>query len=272
MSSLNPSRLWKQVGLGEDTSLELKAVEFSGARVSSPRRDSLADEIAAFGNGNGGRLVLGVTDDRHPQSLDPSMLDALISFVGEICKDSIKPPLYFSAFRVAAGSVGGGALVVEIPESPTVHRSPGGYFRRWGDSKRQMEMDEVHQLLHRRGLSDAISTDTQVVQGTGINSLQPKLWRGYVSSRVRDSAEVALTKLKFVKADLHGHLRATVGGGAFYWHRRIRASGCQTLGFKPYVIKGADRTPHSKSIPVISPALLTGRFARPYASWWPTSV
>jgi len=140
------------------------------------------------------------------------MLDALISFVGEICKDSIKPPLYFSAFRVAAGSVGGGALVVEIPESPTVHRSPGGYFRRWGDSKRQMEMDEVHQLLHRRGLSDAISTDTQVVQGTGINSLQPKLWRGYVSSRVRDSAEVALTKLKFVKADLHGHLRATVGG------------------------------------------------------------
>lgn len=213
MMSIDPSRLWKQVALGEDTDLELKAVEFRGGKVSAPRRDPLADEMAAFGNGGGGRVVLGVTDDRRPQSLDPSQLDALVSFVGEICTDSIKPPLDYSVFRVSAPEpASGGALVVAIPDGVTVHRSPGGYFRRRGDTKRQMNPAEIRQLSHTRGQSDAASTDTQVVRGTGINSLRRDLWRRYVSSRVDDPAQVALAKLKFVKDDSHGTLRATVGG------------------------------------------------------------
>ena len=213
MMPIDPSRLWKQVALGEDTDLELKAVEFRGDRVSSPRRDPLADKLAAFGNANGGRLVLGVTDDRLAQSLDPSQLDKLVNLVSEICASSIKPPLNYSVFRVPTPEpVSGGALVVEIPEGVTVHRSPGGYFSRRGDTKRLMDPAEIRRLLHTRGQSDAASADTQVVRGTGINSLRRDLWRRYVSSRVDDPAEVALAKLKFVKDDTNGTLRATVGG------------------------------------------------------------
>ena len=55
----------------------------------------------------------------------------------EICSDSIKPPLDFGIFRLQAPEpANGGAMVVEIPESATVHRSPGGHFRRRGDKKR----------------------------------------------------------------------------------------------------------------------------------------
>ena len=57
------SRLWEQVALGEDTDLELKEARFRGNRVSGPRRDDLADELAAFANARGGRLVLGVSDE-----------------------------------------------------------------------------------------------------------------------------------------------------------------------------------------------------------------
>ena len=207
------SRLWRQVALGEDTELELKAVQFRGRKVSAPRRDSLADELAAFGNAGGGRVVLGVTDDRRPQSLDPSQLDVLVNFVGEICMDSIKPPLNFSVFRVSAPQpASGGAIVVEIPEGVTVHRSPGGYFRRRGDTKRQMDAAEIRRLSHARGQSDALSTDTQVVRGSGVGSLRRDLWRQYVSSRADDAPAVALAKLRFVKVDSHGTLRATVGG------------------------------------------------------------
>ena len=63
MMPIDPALLWNQVALGEDTDLEMKEVEFRGGRVSAPRRDPLADEIAAFGNAEGGRLVLGVTDE-----------------------------------------------------------------------------------------------------------------------------------------------------------------------------------------------------------------
>ena len=210
---IDASHLWEQVALGEDTDLELKEARFRGSRVSGPRRDELADELAAFANAGGGRLVLGVSDDRRPQSLDPAQLDALANLVTEICSDSIKPPLDFSIFRVQAPEpVGGGALVVEIPESATVHRSPGGHYRRRGDTKRQMDSAEIRRLSQARGQSDAAATDTQVVRNTGISSLRPALWRQYVSSRSDEPAEVALSKLKFLKDDRYGALRATVGG------------------------------------------------------------
>lgn len=57
-----------------------------------------------------------------------------------------------------------------------------------------------------------MATDTQVVRNTGIGSLRLALWRQYVSSRTDEPAEIALSKLKFLKDDRHGALRATVDG------------------------------------------------------------
>ena len=140
-------RLWEQIGFGEDTDLDLKEARFRGNEVKGPGRDHLADELAAFANTRGGRLVLGVTDDREPQSLQPAQLDALADLVTEICSDSIKPPLELSLYRVRAPKPAeGGVLVVEIPESATVHRSPGDYYCRCGDKKRQMDSAQIRRL------------------------------------------------------------------------------------------------------------------------------
>ena len=203
--------LWEQVRLGEDSGLELKEVQFRGRRVSAPRRAGLADEFAAFANSHGGRLILGVSDDREPQFLDPLQLDALAKFVTEICEDRIEPRLDFSIHRIPAPT-GGGVLLVDVPAGVTVYRSPGGYYQRRGDSKRRMQNAEIRRPLQSRGQSDAVSTDTQVVHGTGINSLHPRLWRRYASSRVDESGEISLSKLKFLKDDSQGTPRATVGG------------------------------------------------------------
>ena len=58
----SPDELLHKIRLGEDTSLELKAVRFRGDRVSGPRRDELADELAAIANTHDGVIVLGVDD------------------------------------------------------------------------------------------------------------------------------------------------------------------------------------------------------------------
>ena len=169
---------WEQVRLGEDSRLKLREARFNGNRVSAPHRDGLADGFAAFANSGGGRVVLGVTDDREPQSLTPAQLDLLADRVTEICSDSITPALDFSFYRVPAPlPARGGVLLVDIPA-----REP------------------------------AAATDTQVVRDTGAGSLSPDLWRRYASSRTNDPAEITLTKLKFVTDDRHGALRATVGG------------------------------------------------------------
>ena len=64
---IDTPRLWEQVALGEDTDLELKEARFRGNRVSGPRRDDLADELAAFANAGGGRLVLGYRTTGSPR-------------------------------------------------------------------------------------------------------------------------------------------------------------------------------------------------------------
>lgn len=210
---VDAARLWEEVRLGEDSGLELKEVRFRGGKVSAPGRDDLANELAAFANAGGGRLVLGVSDDRRPQPLEPSQLDVLTDTIGTICSDKIKPSLDYRTYRVPAPPPAeGGVLVVEIPPEDTVHRSPGGYFRRRGDTKRQLSPDDVRRLLQSRGQSDASATDTQVVRDTGIGALHPELWRRYASSRVSEPAEITLSKLKFLKTDRQGALRATVGG------------------------------------------------------------
>ena len=124
---IDPTRFWEEVRLGEDSALELKEVRFRGRRVSAPRRNDIADELAGFANSGGGRLVLGVSDDRTPQSLDPSQLDVLMAMVSEICADSIEPPLHYDAHRVSVPSPGnGGVLVVDTPpEMPCITRPAG---------------------------------------------------------------------------------------------------------------------------------------------------
>ncbi len=109
--------LWIQVALGEDSGLELEEIRFRGRKVSAPGRDALADELAAFANAAGGRLLPGVTGDRKPQALDPSQLDRVVNFVGEICNASIKPRLNYRVYRVPVPEGKGGARLT-LPAAP----------------------------------------------------------------------------------------------------------------------------------------------------------
>ncbi len=257
----NTEQLWQAVRLGEDSGLELTEVQLRGKRVSAPARDNLADELAAFANARGGRLVLGVKDDRTPQSLEPASLDALMDMVSAICEDSIRPRLDYEAHRVAVPGGNGGVLVVNVSPGDTVHRSPGGYYRRFGDTKRQMQAEEIRRLLQARGQS-AAATDSQTVANTGVNTLRPELWRRYASSRTNESAEVTLGKLKFAKADRSGALRAACCSLA-----KNLASGCRTPTFKRSATTANAWTATASSTPKTSAAPWTARSATPCASW-----
>ena len=61
----------RRLRLGEDSRWEFKQFEFRGNRPVAPDRDDLADELAAFANGNGGLMLCGVTDDGHVPGDDP---------------------------------------------------------------------------------------------------------------------------------------------------------------------------------------------------------
>ena len=142
--------LIERLELGEDSRVEFKEASFRGRRVEAPHRDSLADELAALSNTLGGTLILSVSDAGEVRPLDREQLDRLESYVG-ICADSIDPPLAFVTQRMALPQ--GPVLVVEIGQSESVHRSPGGYLRRQGSSKRELSPGALRRLFQQRGRS-----------------------------------------------------------------------------------------------------------------------
>ena len=56
---MNDQELIRRIRLGEDGGLELKAVHFSGNKIAGPKRNELADEMAAFAKFGRWRLGLG---------------------------------------------------------------------------------------------------------------------------------------------------------------------------------------------------------------------
>ena len=202
--------LLQRLELGEDSYVEFKKIVFADNRVREPHRDSIADRLAAFGNTNGGTLFFGVSDAGEVQPMNRQQMDALETFVREICADSIRPPLAFVTQRVALPV--GPVLIVEIAQSALVHKSPGGYLSRQGSSTRELSSEALQRLFQQRGRSGLFGPDESIVPGTGPNTFDEILVDRFLSSRATEPATVQLTKLGLVREDDSGVARATVAG------------------------------------------------------------
>lgn len=210
------AELQEKIRLGEDSYLELKEVRFSGERVSAPTRSDLADELAAFANGHGGVMVLGVQDKtREITGIPYERLDAVESIVREACYDSIRPPLMPVIERLELNDSLGKAnavLRVDVSRSLFVHQSPGGYFHRLGSSKRQMPPDVLARLFQQRSQTRLIRFDEQTLSSATIDDLKPALWERFATPLTLDAPDALLQKLGMARLDEDGELRPTVAG------------------------------------------------------------
>ena len=202
-----------RIRLGEDSTLELKSIVLAGDRVRSPDRREFADELAAIANTRSGTVVLGV-DDRTREILGIPLdgLDAVEGWVREICNDSVKPPLDADIRKIELEDAGGRRVPVvriDLARSLYVHRSPGGYFRRIGSSKREMGPDVLARLIQERSQSRLIRFDESIVPGTAPADLHYSLTRRF--SR-EDTSDDTLRKLRIVARDDDGAERLTLTG------------------------------------------------------------
>ena len=216
-----------QLELGEDSRWEFKQIEFAGNIPKKPRRDDLADEIAAFANADGGVLMCGATDNGDVQDLSRAQMVELDSFLVEVSSDSIKPPVRIRTYHRQL-SVGGRLLLVEIPRGDSQHDSPGGSFIRVGGSKQKMTSDERLRLAQRRGQARSLSFDEQTIQGTGSKTLDESLWKPLLTAEGAANPESALGKLALLADDDDGIRRATVAG-VLLCTRQSRAVASQRL-------------------------------------------
>ena len=211
---MNELQLLRQIRLGEDGRLEFKEVRFRGPALAAPKRDDLADELAAFANSEGGLVVLGVNDKtREVTGIRLNGLDAVEDLVREICNDSINPPLNADIRRMELPGASGTSLpvlLIGVSRSLFVHANKGRYFCRIGSSKRLLDPMALQRLMMLRAQSGVSSFDESPVPKTTAEDLD----RSAAQRFVREEADfdLAVRKLALVVEDGDGNERLSVAG------------------------------------------------------------
>ena len=204
-----------RIRLGEDSTLEFKRVVMrSASKVDGPHPDSLADELAAMANAQGGTLILGV-DDKTKQVLGIAYtdLDTIETWLAEICQSRIIPPLDIATLHIELPDETGQlqpVIIITVPRSLLVHKSPNGYFKRVAHAKREMTPDMLARLFAQRSQSRLIRFDEQAVPNTNLADAEPLLLQTFVRAG-EGSTEMQLQRLH-LSANDDGTPRLSVAG------------------------------------------------------------
>lgn len=208
--------LLKQIQLGEDSSLELKALRYKENQVNDPHRNSMADELAAMANTANGVFVLGVDDKTKTiVGIPEDKLDVVETWLRDICNDLINPQLLCRIRKIPVVTNDGVERViirVDVPKSLYVHQSPSGYFHRIGSSKRQMTPDILARLFQQRSQARIIRFDEQSVTSAPRECLNKALWEKFKTTLSPKDDEEFLLKLKLLTQDDDGKICPSVSG------------------------------------------------------------
>ena len=241
--------LLDKIRLGEDTFLAYKEARFSGTQVTEPRRESLANEIAAFANSRGGVFVLGVEDrTREVVGLALDRLDTAERFAHELCQDSIDPlvaPIIERLWLPATTGEDVAVIKIDVPRSLFVHRSPGGYLHRVGSTKRPMSPEYLARLFQQRSQARLIRFDEQRVEAASFADLDTALIRRFHLPEVEEDLEIPARKLGMV-APTGDDLRPTVTGvllGAPQPERWIPHAYIQAVAYRGRTVPEALESP-----------------------------
>ena len=232
-------RLLRRIRLGKDGATEFREVAFSGGKIAVPARDELADELAAFANARGGVLVLGVAEEtRHAVGVPEDRQEDVERYVSEIVQGSVEPPLYpdiiWCELPDAIGRLQP-VLRVEVERSLFVHRSPGGYLRRVGSSRRRLETESLARLFQQRSQERLIRFDEQIVTGASFGDLDPALIDRFRPPRGPDDRETLARMLAIAAPDETGEPVPTVTGvllGAKEPERWLRHAYIQAVAYR----------------------------------------
>ena len=196
------TELIEKIMLGEDSMIEFKR--------AMPHRNSLADEMAAFANTEGGVILIGVDDYSEIVGLELNQLNQVEVTVVEICQDNIEPtvPIFTEKLRIDDKNI----LQIVVPRSLFVHKTSNGYFTRQGSSKREMPTDQLARLLQSRSQARIIRFDEQLVPNTHRRTLRETLYRRFITEdATEDVIEDLLLKRRLLVKEGR-EIRASVAG------------------------------------------------------------
>lgn len=140
---------------------ESSKVEF---KTEDVHINSLAEEIVAFANLDGGVIFIGVDDSGEIKGCERKNFE---EFVVNVCRNNVRPAILPVIEKVVVG--GKMVLVVNIDRGDTPYSTNRGlYFIRVGSTKQPPTQQELLRLFQRRNI---LQFDETPVVGASVNSI-----------------------------------------------------------------------------------------------------
>ncbi|MEA3342039.1 MAG: ATP-binding protein, partial [Chloroflexota bacterium] len=155
---MQEAQIKRLIRQGEDSYTEFKEV--------AAHPDNLAAAIVAFANTDGGRLILGVSDEGTVIGVPDT--DRAMQRIDLICSHNVEPPLI--CFQEKVSLEERLVLVVRVPKGPErpYRTNRGVYYIRTASGRRQASRDELRRLYQA---TFALFPDELPVSGTGLADL-----------------------------------------------------------------------------------------------------
>jgi ATP-dependent DNA helicase RecG len=171
----------------DDLAMSLKELKASVALGEDSRRqfkqdvtnaDSLAAEMAAFANSEGGTIFLGVADDGTLPGLDKADVARLNQLISNAASQNVRSPLTVQSENVAVGK-GRIVIVLTIPkdlDKPYFDRNGVIWLKSGADKRRVNSKEELRRLFQ---FSDQFHAD-QLPTRAGIDKLDKIRFRDFL--------------------------------------------------------------------------------------------
>ena len=202
-----------QLLAGEDGCSEFKALRLTGRGVQAPNAESVAGEMVAFTNADGGTLFLGVNDAGVPLGIPQDRLDAVERWFVDIATQNCDPPIrpIVRKHVLQAREECKHLILGEIPRGLYLHRTAGGrYYQRIGSTKRDLTPSELARLFQERGREYVF--DERAVLAASVSALNQHRLEAFFGRSPTIPWLDLLRNTRVVAQDEHGTDHPTVAG------------------------------------------------------------
>jgi ATP-dependent DNA helicase RecG len=167
---MNRKELLKVVALGEDSRRQFKA--------DVTNADSLAAELVAFSNSNGGTLFIGVTDEGVLKGLAPADVRRINQLIGNAAAQHTRSPISPTTENIKVGS---GRVVIALTVSegldkPYFDRNGVIWVKAGSDRRRIQSKEELRRLFQ---MTDQFHAD-ELPTKAGIDKLDKLRFRDFL--------------------------------------------------------------------------------------------
>ena len=165
---------------------------------------SLAAEMVAFANAEGGRILIGVDDLGSIGGITQDDIRRLNNLVSNVASENVRPPINPITENVSTEK--GLVMVVTIREglSKPYADNQGIFWMKSGANKRPVTCrEEIQRMMQRAGL---VHADEVPVEGTTLDSLDDDHFNGFFQKQYNRSVKQALEDSGLTMARLLNNL------------------------------------------------------------------